>query len=353
MRDPNENGDSNSVHGHEEPDDDVRRLMMIAGKRWELPAEARARVYAASLATFDAIPEPAPPVESPMNTGGTGRVWRYAVAASCLMALGATALFFQQDPDSTSTPEKSIASVVYSAGDTTVDNHRPLPGDELTVDAEVATGADGRLQVRLSAGVEMRVDGDTRLQLTNNAQVQLLSGRIYFDTAGGGSVRVSTTMGHITDIGTQFVVELNQTELDVIVREGAVQVERGSNTDVARAQPGTGEKLHFTEQGLLSRAPMPTTDPYWHWIGAASGEYQLDSGSLDDYLRKSAHECGLQLSYMDASSQQAAQTISSHGTTTLSGCLVAIDEVLKTTNRLKRVSPDEGYQLVIDINKDD
>jgi FecR protein len=351
MRGPGDHGDSEPGTHDVETDDDVRKLMMIADKRWELPSAARERVHAATLATFEAMPEPAPDNQASGKVSNSGHSWRFALAASCLMALGAALLFLTDKPDESSTPTAAVATVLYSAGHSTLDGHRLASGDEIAINAELGTGTDGRLQVRFSSGVELRVDGNTRLRLTGGAEVQLQGGRIYFDTADGGAVRVLTPIGNVSDIGTQFVVELNPTRLDVIVREGAVQIEHRSHIEVARAQPGSGEQLHFTEQGLVSRAAMSTTDPYWHWIGFANTAYQLDNGTLDDYLHKSAHECGLQLKYSDSGSQQAAKTIRPYGTTSLSGCLGAIDEVL-VTNRLHRVSADDAYQLVIDFDKD-
>ncbi len=352
MRDPDEIGDSHPATGDEDADDDVRKLMMIADKRWELPSAARARVYSATLEAFEAMPEPGPDSQASMRVGDSDYAWRYALAASCVIALGATLLFLPTGPDATTTPAPAVATVLYTEGDSTIDGHQLVSGDELAINTTLETGADGRLQLRLSSGVELRIDGYTRLMLTSNAQVQLLDGRIYLDAADGSTVQVGTPMGNVTDIGTQFVVEVDKRQLGVIVREGAVEVAQGSNTDVARAQPGNGEKLLFSEHGLVSRAAMSTTDPYWHWIGFASIAYKLDSGTLDDYLHKSARECGLQLRYSDSGSQHAAQTIRPYGTTSLSGCLVAIDEVL-VTNGLQRISADDVYQLVIDFDKGD
>jgi len=358
MRGPDDHGDSQPGTGDVETDDDVRKLMMIADKRWELPSAARERVHTATLAAFEAMPEPAADHQASGRVSRSGYSWRFALAASCLMALGAALLFLSGTPDKSSTPTAAVAAVLYSEGDTTLDGHRLISGDEITLNAELGTGSNGRLQVRFNSGIELRVDSDTRLRLTGGSEVQLLDGRIYFDTADGGTLRVLTPLGKVSDIGTQFVVdlkgglsrELNQTQLDVIVREGAVQIEHGSHVEVARALPGSGEQLHFTEQGLVSRAALSTTDPYWQWIGFASTAYQLDNGTLDDYLHKSAHECGLQLKYFDSGSQEAAKTIRPYGTTSLSGCLGAIDEVL-VTNRLHRVSSDDTYELVIDFDK--
>ena len=354
MRGPDEHGDSQPGTGDVETDDDVRKLMMIADKRLELPSAARERVHAATLAAFEAMPEPASDHQASGRVSSSGYSWRFALAASCLMALGAALLFLSANPDKSSTPTAAVAAVLYSEGHTTLDGHRLISGDEITINAELGTGSNGRLQVRFTSGVELRVDGDTRLRLTGGSEVQLLDGRIYFDTAGGGALRVLTPFGNVSDIGTQFVVELsrelNQTQLDVSVREGAVQIEHRSHIEVARALPGSGEQLHFTEQGLVSRAVLSTTDPYWQWIGFASSAYQLENGTLDDYLHKSAHECGLQLKYFDSGSQAAAKTIRPYGTTSLSGCLAAIDEVL-VTNRLHRVSSDDTYELVIDFDK--
>ena len=351
MRGPNDHGDSPPGTGDFDSDEDVRKLMMIADKRWELPAAARERVYASTLATFEAMPGPAPDSQVSGRVSGSGFSRRFALAASCLMALGAAFLFLSGNPDQSSTPAAVVASVLYSEGHTTLDGHRLISGDEIVINAELGTGADGRLQVTFASGGELRIDGDTRLRLTGGSEVQLLDGRIYFDSADGGALRVLTPFGIVSDIGTQFVVELNQTQLDVLVREGAVQIEHRTHIEVAKAQPGSGEQLHFTEQGLVSRAAISTTDPYWHWIGFASTAYQLDNGTLDDYLHKSAHECGLQLKYTSGS-EQAAKTIRPYGTTSLSGCLGAIDEIL-VTNRLHRVSSDDTYELVIDFDKGD
>lgn len=352
MRGPDDHGDTQPGTGDVETDDDVRKLMMIANKRWELPAAARERVHAATLAAFEAMPEPASDNQASGRVSSSGYSWRFALAASCLMALGAALLFLSADPDKASTPTAAVAAVLYSEGHTTLDGHRLISGDDITINAELGTGKDGRLQLRFVSGGELRVDGDTRLRLTAGSEVQLLDGRIYFDSADHGALRVVTPFGNVSDIGTQFVVELDQTQLDVIVREGAVQIEHRSHIEVARALPGSGEQLHFTEQGLVSRDTIHSTDPYWQWIGFANTAYQLDNGTLDDYLHKSAHECGLQLKYVDSGSQQAAKSIRPYGTTSLSGCLGAIDEVL-VTNRLHRVSSDDTYELVIDFDHGD
>jgi ferric-dicitrate binding protein FerR (iron transport regulator) len=343
MRDRDGYPETEIDSGDDTPDDDVRSLMRAAGYRKQLPADARVRVYAAAAAAFDALPDPVPARE--VNRSSSKR-WPLALAAGLFVLLGTTAVFYLQQRDTALGPVPRVAEVLYSTGDTRANNQQLASGDELFANAVLDTGMDGRLQLRLQSGVEVRADGNARFQITGDAELRLLRGRLYFDTDQGGHVRVHTQMGDITDIGTQFVVEYQPLQMNVAVREGAVRIEQPARTEVARAQPGIGERLHFTPDGLQSREPLDSTDPYWQWIGTARAEIQLGNGSVDDYLRLSARECGLDLSYVDPVSQQAAKQARLHGTTVGSGCIVAIDEVLQTT-RLRRVSPDSGHRLVV------
>jgi len=336
-----------ALPGREGDDDDVRRLLQAAGSRTELPEAARQRIYTATAAVFDDLPA----IPAPLS-GSTGRFRRYALVAGWILAFGLAALIYRQTSSPPTRLGHELAEVIFAAGSTMIAGRSPTSGGRVTMDTTLRTGEDGRAHLRLASGVELRVDGKTELVLVDTQSLRLSYGRIYVDTAQQGSIRVLTGLGEVVDVGTQFAIEMNGRRLDVLVRDGAVRVLQASTQQVARAEEGSGEALRFDDRGLIERRRMPSTHAYWRWIDSARADYPLEGGTLHDYLSWSARECGLALSYSGQASEHVARSAKLHGDLTDAVCIAAIDEILMTS-RLQRVSPADGYRLVIDFDDAD
>jgi ferric-dicitrate binding protein FerR (iron transport regulator) len=114
-------------------------------------------------------------------------------------------------------------------------------GDELSTGAVVATGS-GQLALRLASGGSLRLGSQTRLQLTGASSAELTAGVVYFDSEGGRASQpftLTTELGTVRDVGTQFMVRAESEQLEVGVREERVALTRDADQGEATA----GDKL--------------------------------------------------------------------------------------------------------------
>ncbi|MCB1055658.1 MAG: FecR domain-containing protein, partial [Acidobacteria bacterium] len=138
----------------------------------------------------------------------------------------------------------------------------------------------------------LRLDADTRLVVEDGARFLLERGAVYVDTGAerGVPVIVSTALGQVTDIGTQFEVRLGggDESLTVQVREGAVEVSAAGATHRAAA----GARLELHRDGSVARSALAPTAASWAWVSEVAPFYQLDGRTLRQVLAWYHRETG-------------------------------------------------------------
>ena len=358
--------------------DDIARLLRASGARREPSLQMRARLHAAALETFEALPaerrlegsaarQTAQQVTRGNDAYGRSvygrnvheRVRakpqgsrllgpRMALAATLLVAIGA-ALFWQTRTRSVNeSTVAEVAQVQFARGGWTVNGQAGDARALLQAHAKVRTTSDGKLELRLVGGALLRLAGDSELVLTAVDRINLQAGRVYVDAnAPTSAMHVVTAQGTVTDLGTQFEVQLSPSAVTVLVREGRVMLASDHAHLTAGATNGVGESLSVRTNGNVLRHSLLASDPYWQWLADARAPYELERGTLHDFLVWSAAEAGLMLRYQSEEVRRAAVATRTRGNIVGMSMQTAIENVLATT-RLRR-KPATDHELVIEF----
>lgn len=214
-----------------------------------------------------------------------------------------------------------------------------LESDDIAPGSRLATDAGSRAALRLANGANVRLDHGTEIGIEAADRLSLERGRIYIDThrpgSAGGSVRVHTSRGIISDVGTQFEIAYVDETVRVRVREGAVLVDR----EAGHVQGRRGEEVAIRPDGGVERARVETFGEHWSWVEEIAPSFEIDGRTAIEFLAWIARETGRELEFVDRSSEEAARITVLHGSVqgfTPGEALVA---VLATT-RLRRVEDD-------------
>ena len=135
-------------------------------------------------------------------------------------------------------------------------------GQVLDEGAQLTTGQTV-VALELTSGSLVFVDSQTSMRLDSGDRLLLEYGRIFVNAGEQAEpVVVSTPMGDVTDIGTEFEVTTSPGSLGVRVREGMVQVTAGS--EKAILEQGLAASL---EQGglILIQHDSPEGES-WNWL---------------------------------------------------------------------------------------
>jgi ferric-dicitrate binding protein FerR (iron transport regulator) len=326
-------------------DETMERLLRLAGPRAEIPADIEARVYERVHRQWQAASQP--PDGSRVyrfvrrewekdTTRRRYRRWALPVALAASVVLAVT-LLLQQPP---SAPARAAIGTVARVVATAAPGTLPAAGEPVYAGDVLATGAGQKLSVVINDAVSLRLDQNTTLAAVARDEFRLESGRVYADTGDfmyrEQSLVVHTPMGTVTDVGTQFSVQLAAERLDVAVREGRVDVSRGADEFVAVA----GERLRLHESDVAEMDAIAPHDPYWDWTASLAPVFDIENKSLLDFLRWAARETGRELVFEDNELRMSAMRTDLHGSVEDFEPLEAVESVLATTRFRYRLKAD-------------
>jgi len=262
------------------------------------------------------------------------RRWALPVALAASVVL-AVAMFLQPPP---SAPGKiAIGTVARVAGEA---GALPAIGEMVYVGDILETGAAQKLSVLINNAESLRLDQNTTLAVVARDEFRLESGRVYADTGNfmyrDGGLVIHTTMGTVTDVGTQFAVQVAAERLDVAVREGRVDVSHGANEFVAVA----GERLQLGSDVEPTVASVEPHDPFWNWTLSLAPVFDIENKSLLDFLRWAARETGRELEFEDNELRMSAMRTDLHGSVADFEPIEAVESVLAATNFRYRIQAD-------------
>jgi hypothetical protein len=228
----------------------------------------------------------------------------FAAAASILIAF---ALWIGFAPSPTAVP--AVARVERLEGLIDGADGKPLAiGSPLAAGIVVTTGI-GQIAVRLASGGSLRVGAQSRFVLTGADAAELLAGVMYFDSEGaraGVDFTVTTDLGRVRDVGTQFLARLDRTagRLDVGVRDGRVELTRGDETGAA----GVGERLVVTQDASsIRRETMPTAGVDWDWAERVAPPFDIDGHTAGEFLAWFAAQTGRSVVFGSPAAERIAQ----------------------------------------------
>jgi ferric-dicitrate binding protein FerR (iron transport regulator) len=270
------------------------------------------------------------------------RAWRKRAgfAAAAAVALVAVLTYRGSGPESIA-PAPLVASVEQVQGVvTTTDGARLSSGSGLLAGARLETG-DAQLALRLTTGGSLRIAPRSRVVLSNGDEAELLAGAIYFDSEAqrANDFVVATQLGRIRDVGTQFLVQLDNEQLDVGVREGRISLMRGDAVD--SAEPG--ERLVATQASdNVRRDSVATFGGDWEWAERLAPPFETDGRTIREILSWFESQTGRKVVFADVVAERAAEEVFK-GSVDLPP-LQKLTAVLSTTNLAYSL---EGDHVVI------
>ena len=321
-----------------ESDKDVQQLMGTLAEAPQPNADMQARVYAATLAEWEALPDRASVPDVKDRRAG----W-LAVAAS-LVALAMIGLtVFDQMPSS-----KTVGAIASVSGDVFIavdggsneerNNTLAEVSSVLNVAEVVSSGSASQAGIGLHSGVYLGMDAQTRLKVISPARIELLQGRLYVD-AHHGQLELITPHAVLTDIGTLYDVSIVDGGTLITMREGIIEVALDTDKHITRAAEGFGERVVVDASGVNPLDPVATMSTYWQWYEREP--LSLDGLSVASYLEYMARTQGIELSFRSPLVEQQTRLLHlSHSGQTTDD--LSVDEVMETTDY--RIAADGDYR---------
>jgi ferric-dicitrate binding protein FerR (iron transport regulator) len=299
-------------------DDPIARVLKFAGSRPQPDPERKAEFKQALRAEWRRLAESQPratsrtesraespidsPVDSPVKSRRFGRAVAIAAGIAAVLIIGLVQWRVMTPPVAT----QIVGRVVRSEGVV----HKPADG-EVHVDTILDTSETGRMALALGSDISLRMDVDTRVVMVGERAVRLERGAVYVDARAeeSGAVLVHTPHGDVRDIGTQFEVRARGSAFGVRVREGEILINRGGAEMTARA----GEGLHLDREGRYVRSTIPVSGPEWAWTSTIAPQFQLEGGTVQQFLDWVAREQGWRWRFADSDTARLAAGIVTHG----------------------------------------
>ena len=330
--------------GPDRDDETIARLFQVAGSSTVIPSDIEARVY--ENVRRDWLASTAQPdgarvyrnVRREWSRSSSRRVTRrwfvpVALAASAVLA----AVLFSMPTREVSMP-LPVGTIVKMAGTAT---DAQFVGGEVYPGMTLTTTGDGGMSIALAGAESLRLDQDTEIVITDGGSFSLVAGRVYVDTGDfvyrDKGVVIDTPFGVVSDVGTQFAVDVSSDVLDVAVREGRVDVQSSGQELIAVA----GERLLIAQGESAQVNVLQPYDAYWDWVAELAPVYDLENRSLLDFLRWAARETGLKLVFEDNALRMAAMRTDLHGSVNDFTPVEAVQAVMSTTTFRYRIEADK------------
>lgn len=268
--------------------DPLAEIIRAAGRRAPPPPEHYDEVYAAARAAWRR-----------KVSSRRKRRWFALAASMILVGTGALVVALLQTGRPIEAARLAVAqgTTEWFAAQAQAWEAIPDSGIALNAGVRIRTGSNGRLALELSDGGSLRLDVDTEIVLGRTQQT-LTAGRLYFDSAGrpaAEDIEVLTPYGVISELGTQFEVQMQRSLLRVRVREGGVALHRTASLSDLEAI--AGEEIVLSANGESRTGEIEADDPDWTWAESLASVPESDSRSILLYLRWIARETGKRLQW--------------------------------------------------------
>ncbi|MGB5102899.1 MAG: FecR family protein [Steroidobacteraceae bacterium] len=305
-------------------DRDLERLLGAAGARVQPSARAMAEARAAVEAEWRAT-----------VAARRGRQRTMTSAAAAGIAIAAVAVWIARPlVGPGSEPVAAMARVVGDVQQDAGDGRwAPLSAtDSIAAGSRLRTGADGRAALRLSDGVELRLDSGTVLAFEDASHARLADGAVYVDAGLGPdsaspAFSLETPAGNVRHLGTQYSARLASDTLRVGIREGRVEIDaRGG-----KVRGDAGEQL-VLQEGRVVRSRLAPTAEEWDWVAAITPPFEVEGRSVDAFLAWVARETGRAIVYATPEAAQRAREVALRGTVEGLTPDEAVVAVLSTTS---------------------
>ena len=278
-----------------------------------------------------AVPRPAPPTEDEQVVRDavyaewqavTGRrikrrrMTNFAIAATVLVAVTVAFNQFRVNdvvPVQVASIDKSHGSIYLLGEQSELRELHDLAA--IVAGQTIVTGSDAGIGLSWSNGGSLRVDANTRIEFVSDDEVFLRSGRVYFDSkstqqtaaiTGSGvaspALAIATEHGRVTNLGTQYMTYVDDTDLTVSVREGEVAIAGIYRDEIAVA----GKQLTISGSGSPTILDITSYGKDWEWIEPMAPAPSFDGSQVHEFLTWVSRETGLDLQYADENAEQLA-----------------------------------------------
>ena len=235
----------------------------------------------------------------------------WALAASVVLAifLGLRTQPIPTIPVIVATAEKSIGQVLIRQTDATDQSSMTQLATNIMTGQTIVTGADSALALSWSMGGSLRLDQKTQLIFVSPITVELIAGRIYFDSKSNteehsdrSSLTVQTPVATVRHVGTQFMTKFFDDSLTVSVREGAVSIEGLRYDATARA----GQRIQIQADGDYTINEERGYGTEWQWVESIAPTLNPEGRTVLDFLNWVSRESGRSLKFESAKARLIA-----------------------------------------------
>jgi ferric-dicitrate binding protein FerR (iron transport regulator) len=305
-------------NGEHESERMLERLFSHAEPRFAPPEKDTEEVRRAVFAAWDAA------------TGRRVFLRRagFASAAAVVLAVGFW-IRFDAGPGDMLSPVARVERLDGAVQG--ADGERLVIGGALEAGHTVRSGAGG-VALRLATGGSLRIASESRLVLTGADSAELLAGQLYFDSEGerSGEFVVTTELGSVRDVGTQFLARLDDVagRFDVGVRDGRVEL----TSSVGNGAAGAGERLIVIENApAIRREQIATYGGDWEWTERLARPFDTDGRTVEELLNWFASQTGRSVVFASPEAEQAARDAVIRGSINAVAPLPKLQAALATT----------------------
>ena len=278
-------------------DQDVSRLLRLAGPRPDPPADVATRVHSAAHAAW-------------RGQLDARRRRRFLLASAAGTAAVLAIVMARRPAPAVPTPvQPGPAAIVLERA---TGGGILIPGLEsgkgLPMGSWFETAQDGRAAWRMR-GASVRQDRGTLVRVLGASSLWLERGGLYVDgTSGSVPIEVHTAQGRVRELGTQFEVRTSTRRLSIRVREGRVMLLRGQDQHEVAA----GSGLEASAGPVVKRS-VSVYGPTWSWVEQVAPEFALEGSSLQSLVAWTARETGWRIRFSRHADTQRAASVTLHG----------------------------------------
>jgi ferric-dicitrate binding protein FerR (iron transport regulator) len=163
-------------------------------------------------------------------------------------------------------------------------------------DATLEEAGDGGRRLVAASGELLRLRPQSQIAM-KGGELWLLRGAVYVESAdieGTGALIVHAGPVAVRHIGTRYAVAVAAGDVEVMVREGVVELTRGADRE--RAAAGTALSASAAG-GPVGRRSIETWGKDWGWADALAPPLNIDGRLCSRVLEEIANETGRRLQY--------------------------------------------------------
>ncbi len=334
----------------------ISRLLRDAGPREAPPEAARERVFEAVQAHWR--------TELQTRRRERQRRWNFAAAAA-VTVVAVTMLLAPWRGGSrdtalavalhTATADRIVGTVALR--DPENPRWRGLASGDFSVlpGTGIRTSRGSGLGMLLGEGHSLRLGPDTEVRFDGALRLTLLTGTVYVDSgrempANGNrtdGLLIATPIGTAREIGTQFETHVDDGEMRIRVREGAVKAEAEEQMWTAQAQ----DEIRIGADGRVERDTVEPWAPAWRWVEDLAPAPYAEEMTLSALLDWVGRETGRRIHFARPDLESRMHVTVLHGSPHRFSPMEALSVMLRTTDFEYTVAGDR--EILIDTRRTD